>query len=286
MMNPEVRSFFDKATFAVTYVVHGGPGTRCAVIDPVLDYSGRSGRTCTASIERVEAFLDEQRLTVDWILETHLHADHLSGAHRLKERRGGRIGIGAEIVASQRHFAALFNAEPGFRPDGSQFDRLFGDGDDLAIGDLSATVLATPGHTPEGVTYVIGDAAFVGDTLFMPDGGTARCDFPGGDPALLYRSIERILALPPETRLFVCHDYMPGGRAPCWETSVAAERAENIHLAGTDAAGFAAKRRARDATLEPPALLIPSVQVNMRGGILPPAEPNGTCYLKIPLDRL
>ncbi len=285
-MRPEVRSFFDKATNTITHVLHAGAGTPCAVIDPVLDYDSRSGRTSTLSIELVERYLDEARLTVAWILETHMHADHITGARRLKERRGGRIGIGAGIVETQRRFAALFNAEPGFRADGSQFDRLFADGERFRIGELEAQAISTPGHTPEGMTYVVGDAAFVGDTLFMPDGGTARCDFPGGDAALLHRSIERILALPDATRLFMCHDYMPGGREVRWETTVAAERAENIHLAGTDAAGFIEKRRARDKTLGYPALLIPSVQVNMRGGELLPAEANGVRYLKVPLDEL
>lgn len=285
-MRPEIRSLFDKATNTVTHVVHGGPGTPCAVIDPVLDYDSRSGRTGTASIEVLETILDEAKLTVAWILETHVHADHLTGARRLKERRGGRTGIGAGIVETQRRFAELFNTESTFAPDGSQFDHLFAEGERFQIGALEARAMATPGHTPEGVTYVVGDAAFVGDTLFMPDGGTARCDFPGGDAALLHRSIERILALPADTRLFMCHDYMPGGREVRWETTVAAERAENIHLAGTDATGFIAKRRARDQTLGLPALLIPSVQVNIRAGELPPAEANGIRYLKVPLDRL
>jgi glyoxylase-like metal-dependent hydrolase (beta-lactamase superfamily II) len=285
-MRPEVRSFFDKATNALTHVVHGGAGTPCAVIDPVLDYDSRSGRTGTAALEILEAFLDETKLTVAWILETHLHADHLTGARRLQERRGGRTAIGAGIVETQRRFAELFNAGAAFKPDGSQFDRLLADGERFRIGALEAAAIATPGHTPEGMTYVAGDAAFVGDTLFMPDGGTARCDFPGGDAAMLHRSIERILALPAETRLFMCHDYMPGGREVRWETTVAAERAENIHLAGTDAEGFIAKRRMRDQTLGLPALLIPAVQVNMRGGELPPTEANGVRYLKVPLDRL
>src|SRR6266581_6181717 len=285
-MRAEIRSFFDKATNTVTHVVHGGVGTPCAVIDPVLDYDSRSGRTGTASIELVETYLDEAKLTVEWILETHLHADHMTGARRLKERRGGRTGIGIGIVETQRRFATLFNAESEFKPDGSQFDRLFADGERFRIGALEASSVATPGHTPEGVTYVVGAAAFVGDTLFMPDGGTARCDFPGGDAAMLHRSIERILSLPGDTRLFMCHDYMPGGREVRWETTVALQRAENIHLAGMDAEGLIAKRRARDQTLGLPALLIPSVQVNMRGGELPPAEANGVRYLKVPLDKL
>jgi glyoxylase-like metal-dependent hydrolase (beta-lactamase superfamily II) len=285
-MRPEVRSFFDKATNTVTHVVHGGAGTPAAVIDPVLDYDSRSGRTSTASIELVEKYLDEARLSLAWILETHVHADHITGARKLKERRGGKIGIGAGIVATQRRFAELLNCESSFKPDGSQFDHLFADGERFALGEIEAQVIATPGHTPEGMTYVVGDAGFVGDTLFMPDGGTARCDFPGGDAALLRRSIERILSLPDATRLFMCHDYMPGGREVRWETTVAAERAENIHLAGVDAEGFIAKRRERDKTLGYPALLIPSVQVNIRGGELPPAEGNGVRYLKVPLDRL
>lgn len=285
-MRPEIRSFFDKATNTLTHVVHGGAGTPCAVIDPVLDYDNRSGRTGTTSIELLETFLDEAKLIVAWILETHVHADHLTGARRLKERRGGQTGIGVGIVQTQRRFAQLFNAEDTFKPDGSQFDHLFADGERFQIGALEASAIATPGHTPEGMTYVVGDAAFVGDTLFMPDGGTARCDFPGGDAAMLHRSIERILALPADTRLLMCHDYMPGGREARWETTVAAQRAENIHLAGTDAEGFIAKRRARDQTLGLPALLIPSVQVNIRGGELPPAEANGVRYLKVPLDRL
>ena len=285
-MRAEVHSFFDKTTNTVTHVVHGGTGTPCAVIDPVLDYDSRSGRTSTASVELVERYLNEAKLTLAWILETHVHADHITGARKLKQRWGGQIGIGAGIVETQRRFAELFNAEASFRPDGSQFDHLFADGERFRIGALEAQAISTPGHTPEGMTYVAGEAAFVGDTIFMPDGGTARCDFPGGDAALLHRSIERILALPDETRLFMCHDYMPGGREVRWETTVAAERAENIHLAGTDADGFIAKRRARDQTLGYPALLIPSVQVNMRGGELPPAEANGVRYLKVPLDRL
>jgi glyoxylase-like metal-dependent hydrolase (beta-lactamase superfamily II) len=200
-MRPEIRSFFDKATNTLTHVVHGGAGTPCAVIDPVLDYDNRSGRTGTTSIELLETFLDEAKLIVAWILEAHVHADHLTGARRLKERRGGQTGIGGGIVQTQRRFAQLFNAEDTFKPDGSQFDHLFADGERFRIGALEASVIATPGHTPEGMTYVVGDAAFVGDTLFMPDGGTARCDFPGGDAAMLHRSIERILALPADTRL-------------------------------------------------------------------------------------
>ncbi|HEX7967405.1 MAG TPA: MBL fold metallo-hydrolase [Stellaceae bacterium] len=285
-MNSLVESFHDRVTGTVTHVVHAGQGTACAVIDPVLDYEPRAGRIGTAALDRLGAFLAAQALRLEWILETHVHADHLSGAQHLKQRCGGRVAIGAEVVTVQRHFAALFNPGPDFTADGRQFDHLFAEGECFAIGDLPGEVMFTPGHTPDSVTYVVGDAAFVGDTLFMPDGGVARCDFPGGDAAVLHRSIELILALPEETRLFVCHDYMPGGREPRWQSTVSEERAYNIHYAGLDGAGFIAKRRARDATLEPPALIIPAVQVNMRAGHLPPPEANGVSYLKVPIDRM
>jgi len=285
-MVPRVESFHDRATGTVSHVVHAGKGAGCAVIDPVLDFEPRAGRTGNESIDRLVHFLVDQALSLAWILETHVHADHLSGAQRLKERCGGRVAIGAEVVKVQRHFAEVFNPGADFSADGGQFDRLFVDGERFAIGDLVGEVLFTPGHTPDSVTYVVGDAAFVGDTLFMPDGGVARCDFPGGDAAKLHCSIERILSLPPDTRIFVCHDYMPGGREPRWQTTVADERATNIHYAGLDAAGFVAKRRARDTTLEPPMLIIPAVQVNMRAGHLPPPEANGMRYLKVPIDRL
>jgi glyoxylase-like metal-dependent hydrolase (beta-lactamase superfamily II) len=287
MPQPAIEPFHDKATSTLSYVVHGGRGTPCAVIDPVLDFDAKSGRTRTASADRISAFLEEQRLGLAWILETHVHADHLTAAPLLKARHGGRVGIGAGVVAVQRHFARIFGAEPGFPTDGSQFDLLFADGDEFAVGELAARVLATPGHTPDGVSYRVGDALFVGDTLFMPDGGTARCDFPGGDARILYRSIRRLLALPDETRIFVCHDYQPGGRDLAFETSVAAERACNIHVGdGVDEERFVAMRTARDRTLDLPALLIPAVQVNMRAGALPPPEPNGVRYLKLPLDLL
>lgn len=284
---PEVEAFHDKATATVSYVVHGGRGTRCAVIDPVLDFDPKSGRTGTASADRLSAFIAERELRLAWVLETHVHADHLTAAPLLKERHGGRVGIGAGVVAVQRHFARVFGAEPGFRTDGSQFDRLFEDGEVLAIGELEARVLATPGHTPDSVSYLVGDALFVGDTLFMPDGGTARCDFPGGDAATLYRSIQRLLALPPATRIFVCHDYQPGGRDLAYRTSVEAQLAGNIHLRdGVDEAAFVAMRTTRDRTLDLPALLLPAVQINMRAGVPPPPDPNGVRYLKIPLDLL
>ena len=285
-MVPLVESLHDRATGTVSHIVHGGKGTDCAVIDPVLDYEPRAGRTSHHGIDRIAQFLADQALSLTWILETHVHADHLSGAQRLKERCGGRVAIGAEVVAVQRHFAGVFNPGADFVADGRQFDHLFADGERFALGDLVGQVLFTPGHTPDSVTYVVGDAAFVGDTLFMPDAGVARCDFPGGDAAELHRSIGRILSLPPETRIFVCHDYMPGGRAPSWQTTVAEQRAANVHYAGLDAEGFIAKRRARDQTLEPPLLIIPAVQVNMRAGHLPAPEANGVRYLKVPIDRM
>jgi glyoxylase-like metal-dependent hydrolase (beta-lactamase superfamily II) len=286
-MAPEVDAFYDKLTSTVSYVVHGGPGTDCAVIDPVLDFDAKSGRTKTVSADHISAFLTDRGLRLAWILETHVHADHVTAAPLLKRRHGGSIGIGEGVVAVQRHFAGVFGAEPEFATDGSQFDHLFADGERLAVGELTVRVLATPGHTPDSVSYLVGDALFVGDTLFMPDGGTARCDFPGGDARTLYRSIRRLLDLPPETRIFVCHDYQPGGRDIGFETSVAAQRAANIHLrGGADEEAFVTMRTARDRTLDVPALLIPAVQINMRAGIPPPPDPNGVSYLKVPLDLL
>ncbi|HLI10015.1 MAG TPA: MBL fold metallo-hydrolase [Alphaproteobacteria bacterium] len=284
---PEITGFFDRVTFTISYVVADPATKRAAVIDSVLDYDPKSGRTGTVSADAIIAHVQEHGLTVEWLLETHLHADHLSAIPYLKAALGGRTGIGEHVAAVQETFKKLFNAEPGFATDGRQFDHLFRDGEHFALGRLEGAVLHTPGHTPACITYVIGDAAFVGDTLFMPDYGTARCDFPGGDAAVLYRSIRRILAFPPETRLFMCHDYMPGGRAPRWETSVAEQRAENIHIHdGVGEAEFVAMRRARDKTLEMPALILPAVQVNMRAGEFPPPEDNGISYLKIPLNAL
>jgi glyoxylase-like metal-dependent hydrolase (beta-lactamase superfamily II) len=286
-MRVVVQSFYDPATSTVSHVVHGEGEAACAAIDPVLDFDVKSGRTGTAQADRLLAYLRANGLRLEWILETHVHADHVTAAPALQRAAGGRIAIGAGVAEVQRRFGPLFGAEPEFRSDGSQFDHLFGDGERFAIGSLTAQVLATPGHTPACVTYVIGDAAFVGDTLFMPDGGTARCDFPGGDARTLYRSLRRILALPPQTRLFVCHDYRPGGREVAWETTVAAQRSANIHVKdGVDEAAFAAMRETRDATLSLPALLIPSVQVNMRAGALPPAAADGVRYLKLPIDVL
>jgi glyoxylase-like metal-dependent hydrolase (beta-lactamase superfamily II) len=282
-----LQSFFDPATWTVSYVVWD-PATRCAaVIDPVLDFDFKSGRTSTRSADAVLAYVQAQGLSVQWILETHVHADHLSGARYLQQRLGGKIGIGEHIREVQATFKKLYNLERGFLPDGSQFDHLFRDGEAFAIGSLQATALHVPGHTPADLAYLVDDAVFVGDTLFMPDVGTARVDFPGGDARALYRSIRRLLALPPATRLFVCHDYPPQGRAPAWDTTVAEQRARNVHVHdGVDEAAFVALREARDATLEVPTLILPSIQVNVRAGQLPPAEDNGVAYLRIPLNAL
>lgn len=287
-MPPAVQSFYDPATSTVSHVVHDGQGSPCAVIDPVLDFDMRSGRTGTGQADRILHYLREAGLILAWILETHVHADHLTAAPYLKAKASGaRIGIGAGVTAVQENFGAIFNAGPDFARDGSQFDHLFRDGEEFAIGALPGRVMATPGHTPCCVTYVVGDAAFIGDTMFMPDGGTARCDFPGGDASQLYRSLRRILDLPPQTRLFVCHDYQPGGREPSWATSVAEQRAHNIHARdGVAAAEFVALRTERDSGLPLPSLLVPSVQVNMRAGALPPAESNGVRYLKLPINAL
>jgi glyoxylase-like metal-dependent hydrolase (beta-lactamase superfamily II) len=259
-----------------------------AIVDPVLDFDPASGRTATRSADALVAYVQERGLKVEWILETHAHADHLSAGDYLRRKLGAKIAIGAEIGRVQQAFARLFAFEPGFAADGSQFDRLFKDGDSFRIGALEAHVLHTPGHTPACVTYLVGDAAFVGDTLFMPDYGTARADFPGGDAATLYRSIRRILDLPAETRLFLCHDYMAPKRDRfAWETTVGAERRDNIHVRdGISEQAFVTTRKERDAKLAVPRLLFPSVQVNVRAGALPPAEANGTAYLKIPLNRI
>jgi glyoxylase-like metal-dependent hydrolase (beta-lactamase superfamily II) len=282
-----LQSFFDPATWTVSYVVWD-PATRCAaVIDPVLDFDFKSGHTSTRSADAVLAYVQAQGLSVQWILETHAHADHLSGARYLQQRLGGKIGIGEHIREVQATFQKLYNLERGFLPDGSQFDHLFRDGEAFAIGSLQATALHVPGHTPADLAYRLDDAVFVGDTLFMPDVGTARADFPGGDARALYRSIRRLLALPPATRVFVCHDYPPQGRAPAWETTVAEQREHNIHVHdGVDEAAFVALREARDATLDVPTLILPSIQVNVRAGQLPPAEDNGVAYLRIPLNAL
>ncbi len=287
-MNPQVEAFFDPATFTWSYVVSDPATKRCAIIDSVLDYDAAAGRTSTASADKLIDYVRAENLTVDWLLETHVHADHLSAAPYLRQALGGKLGIGALITRVQDTFGKLFNAGSEFATDGRQFDRLFGEGDRFAIGSLEARVLHTPGHTPACVTYVVGDAAFIGDTLFMPDYGTARCDFPGGDARALYRSIQQLFALPDETRLYLCHDYLPAGRSDyvCM-TTVAEQKANNLHIHdGVDEDSFVAMRRARDATLKMPALILPSVQVNMRAGELPPAESNGVRYLKVPLNVL
>jgi glyoxylase-like metal-dependent hydrolase (beta-lactamase superfamily II) len=286
-MNPDVRAFFDPATWTLTYIVKDPNSSSCAIVDSVLDYEAASGRTKTKSADQVIAMVESENLTVEWILETHVHADHLSAAPYLHNKLGGKIGIGAHITDVQNIFGNLFNAEPEFRRDGSQFDHLFTDGDTFAIGGLTATAMHTPGHTPACMTYHIGDALFVGDTIFMPDFGTARCDFPGGDARVLYQSIQRLLALPPETRMFMCHDYMPNGREMHYETTVGEQKASNLHVHdGISEDEFVAMRSAKDKTLSMPTLILPSVQVNMRAGELPPAEDNGVRYLKIPLDAV
>jgi glyoxylase-like metal-dependent hydrolase (beta-lactamase superfamily II) len=284
---PLVHGLFDPATWTVTYVVHDGPGTPAAIIDPVLDYDPKSGRTRTTSADKVVSYVEAQRLRVEWILETHAHADHLSAAPYLKHRLGGRTGIGEHIKTVQKTFAGIFNLEPGFRADGSQFDHLFRDGEVFRLGRLGGDVMHVPGHTPADVAYRIGDAVFVGDTLFMPDVGSARCDFPGGNAHTLHASVRRILSLPAPTRLFMCHDYPPPGRNVAFETTVADQRARNIHVReGIGEAQFVEMRTRRDATLEMPVLILPAVQVNIRGGALPPPEANGVSYLKIPVNAL
>lgn len=284
-MKPTIEAFFDSVTSTLSYVVYDEPGGSCAIIDPVLDYDPKSGRTCTVSADRIAAFIDEKRLTTEWLLETHAHADHLTSTAYLKNRLGGKTAIGKEISEVQEIFKKIFNLGADFIPDGRHFDHLFADGETFDIGRLTVTALSTPGHTPADLSYQVEDAIFVGDTLFMPDLGTARADFPGGDARRLFRSIRRLLACPAETRLFMCHDYAPASRATRWETTVAEQRAHNIHVRdGTDEDQYVAMRQARDATLEMPVLLLPSVQVNVRAGQMPPPEDNGISYLKIPLD--
>ncbi|MGF1630141.1 MAG: MBL fold metallo-hydrolase [Kiloniellaceae bacterium] len=287
-MNPEIKTFFDEATFTATHVVWDPETMKAAVVDSVKDYDPKSGRTSTDSADKLIAFVQGKGLAIEWILETHVHADHLTAAPYLKAKLGGKIAIGARIDTVQGVFKKVFNAEEGFATDGRQFDKLLEDGETFRIGKLEARVIHTPGHTPACSTYVVGDAAFVGDTLFMPDYGTARCDFPGGDARQLYRSIQKILALPPQTRLFLCHDYKAPGRDDyVWETTVAEQRAKNIHVhQGVSEDDFVKMRRERDKTLQMPVLILPSVQVNMRAGDLPPAEDNGVRYLKIPVDAL
>lgn len=287
-MRPDVSAFFDEPTKTVTYLVGDPDSHAAAVVDPVLDFDPASGRTSTAAADKVIEAVRQRGLSVEWLLETHVHADHLSGSAYLQQQIGGRIGIGEHVREVQDVFSRTFGMDAPFVAEGRVFDRLFAEGEELHIGNLRAKVMYTPGHTPACVTYLIGDAAFVGDTLFMPDYGTARADFPGGDARALYRSIRRILALPPETRVFTCHDYKAPGRDHyAWETTVAEQRARNVHVHdGVDEDGFVALRQARDATLSLPTLIIPSVQVNIRGGRLPPAGPNGISYLRIPINQL
>ncbi len=283
---PDIRSFFDSATSTVTHVVSDPATRRAAVIDSVLDYDPKSGRTSHASADLVMDYLQQAGLTLDWLLETHAHADHLSAAPYLRQQLGGKIAIGRHICAVQEVFKKVFNA-PDMNTDGREFDQLFDDGDSFYLGELQVRVMHTPGHTPACLTYLLGHHAFVGDTLFMPDYGTARCDFPGGDAAMLYRSIQKVLALAPDTQLHLCHDYPPAGRGPMWVSTVAEQRAHNIHVHdGISEADFVSMRRARDKTLAMPVLLLPAVQVNVRAGQLPPPEDNGVSYLKIPVNLL
>lgn len=283
--HPAVESFFHKDTGTWTHVVHDG--TTAAIIDPVLDYDAASARTATTSADAVIAFTRAQALRVDWILETHAHADHLSAAGYLHDSLHAPVAIGRGIISVQAHFKRVYGLGNEFAADGSQFDRLLDDGDVLQVGTLALRALATPGHTADSFTFVAGDAAFVGDTLFAPDLGTARCDFPGGDAAQLYASIRRILALPESMRLFLCHDYPPPTRALVRETTIACEASGNVHIGvGATQADFITIRQARDATLPVPRLLLPALQVNIRGGRLPPVDPDGHRYLRLPLDRI
>ncbi len=285
---PGIKAFFDPDTFTVSYVVSDPETRRAAIVDSVLDFDQASGRTSTRSADQLVKFVRDEGLTVDWILETHVHADHLSAAPYLQKQLGGTIGIGGHVTDVQKVFGDLFDAEPSFARDGSQFGHLFTDGETFRIGNLEAEAIWTPGHTPACMVYHVGDAAFVGDTLFMPDFGTARCDFPGGDAATLYNSVQKIYALPDETRLFMCHDYKAPGRDYfAWETTVAEEKAKNIHLnANTTQEEFVKMRTGRDATLSMPHLILPSVQINMRAGNLPEPAENGVRYLKLPIDAV
>ena len=287
-MTPHVTAFFDPATNTVSYVVRDSNGASAAIVDSVLDFDYASGRTDTGSADKIISYTQENELRIDWILETHVHADHLSAAPYLQERLGGKIGIGTEITTVQDTFGKVFNEGTEFQRDGSQFDALFKEGDTFQIGQMRGDVLNTPGHTPACLTYIIGDAAFVGDTLFMPDFGTARCDFPGGSAEMLFDSVQKILALPDETRIFVGHDYLPKGRDDfAWETTVAEQKARNVHIGGGKSRkDFVEMREARDATLGMPKLIIPSLQVNMRAGQMPEPDTDGDVYLKVPVNKL
>jgi glyoxylase-like metal-dependent hydrolase (beta-lactamase superfamily II) len=285
-VKPEVTGFFDPATNTISYVVKDPASASCAIVDSVMDIDYAAGRITYAHADELIAHIKANTLTLDWLIETHVHADHLSAAPYIQRQLGGQIGIGRGITKVQDTFGKIFNEGTEFQRDGSQFDRLFDDGDTYSVGGMTCLALHTPGHTPACMTHVMGDAAFVGDTLFMPDGGSARADFPGGDAGQLYDSIQRVLSLPDAMRLFMCHDYGPNGRDITWETTVAEERAHNIHVAGKSREEFVALRTARDKTLAMPKLIIPSLQVNMRGGDLPPADQDGKRYLKVPINGL
>ena len=286
-VTPDVVPFFDPATNTISYIVRDPQSNACAIIDSVMDFDYSSGRISFEHADAIIAYVRDKGWQVEWLIETHAHADHLSAAPYIQRHLGGKLGIGANIKIVQETFGKVFNEGTEFQRDGSQFDRLFSDGDSYMIGGMRVVALETPGHTPACMTHVVGNAAFVGDTLFMPDGGSARADFPGGDAATLYRSMRRILALPGEMRLFMCHDYGPNGRDIKWETTVADERAHNIHVRdGISEAEFVALRQARDKTLSMPKLIIPSLQVNIRGGELPPKDPDGRTFLKVPVNAL
>ena len=287
-MTPQVQSFFDPATWTISHIIHHGAGSSCAIVDSVLDYDPKSGRTRFDSANKLIQFIQDHDLKTEWILETHAHADHLSASAYLKKTIGGRVAMGEHIRAVQHAFKGIFNLKDEIKTDGSQFDVLFKDNEQFQIGDLTARVMCVPGHTPACTSYIVGDAAFVGDTIFMPDVGTARCDFPGGDALQLYQSIQRLLAMPDDTKLYLCHDYPPDNeREPVVQTTVAAERAGNIHVHdGISATEFVDMRTTRDASLAMPNLILPAIQVNIRAGELPKAEDNGTRYLKIPLNVL
>lgn len=286
-MTAQIEGFYDTATATVSYVIFEASGGLCAIVDPVLDYDAKAGRIHTDNADRIIAFVNEHRLQVQWLLETHAHADHLSASAYLRDKLGGQIGIGAQITAVQKVFRDIYNLEPSFLPDGSQFDKLFEADEAFHIGAIPMKVLHVPGHTPADIAYQVDDShVFVGDTLFMPDVGTARCDFPGGDAEQMYGSIKRLLSLPPQTKLFMCHDYPPAGRKACWISTVAEQREKNIHVSdASDLASFVRMRTTRDVSLSVPALLLPALQVNIRAGNLPPADESGLCSLKIPVNR-
>lgn len=285
-VKPEVKGFFDPATNTISYVVKDPASNACAIVDSVMDIDYAAGRITYDHADELIAHVRDRGLTLEWLIETHVHADHLSAAPYIQRQLGGKIGIGRNITVVQDTFGKVFNEGTEFQRDGSQFDRLFDDGDSYQVGGMTCFALHTPGHTPACMTHVMGDAAFVGDTLFMPDGGSARADFPGGDAGQLYDSIQKVLALPDKMRLFMCHDYGPNGREIRWETTVGEEKAHNIHIAGKSREEFVALRTARDKTLAMPKLIIPSLQVNMRGGDLPPPDEEGKRYLKVPINGL